>query len=209
MTGGHLVGRPRKRPARLAWKAAESGSANRRGAPEIGSQKRRVARPRGAEPAASVNWSKPRWQNSNARQTISLGRVTALSMIGYNTRGCLAKASLSSRRIPLVNAPSDRRNAGPAPRRSKAIPSGQRYCSRGRRPVLLRPRRSFGSNPAVDSPLSNVRNRRSPTARSCRHERRGLPHSLERVMRNALWPVHWGDTCSRQVRPVTSAALLM
>jgi len=78
---GQLVGRPRKPPARLARKAAESGGANRRGAPGIGSQKRRAARPRGAEPAASVHWSKSPSQSSNARQTISLGRVTALSMM--------------------------------------------------------------------------------------------------------------------------------
>ena len=74
VTGGQLVGRPRKRPARLARKVAESDGANRRGAPETGSQRRRAARPRGAEPAASVHWSKSPSQSSNARQTISLGR---------------------------------------------------------------------------------------------------------------------------------------
>ena len=128
---GRLPERPRGGQARLARKAAESGGANRRGPPEGGSQKRRAARPRGAEPAASVRWSKPPWQSSNARQTISLGRVAALSMIDITRVVVSLKRAATAGVFPprFAGAPPDRRNVGRASRRSKAIRSGQPYCS--------------------------------------------------------------------------------
>jgi hypothetical protein len=140
---------PPRRPARLARKAAESGGANRRGAPGGGSQKRQAARPRGAEPAASVHWSKPPWQSSNARQTISLGRVTALSTIGYNTRGRLARSACT------MTTPLGVKRSASAPKAPSETTSGK---ARG----LRQPGANRGTHLRVGSAIGDRGTGRSP-----------------------------------------------